>query len=208
MSVQNITSADKVAEKPSTLAEQKTTWGQWIGRGFVSVTSAAVGWQTSAIAGAWGPKIILDGAIAIQGKWVGGLITGPAAIKVATDLGIIGWAAGGVGVLASGGTALALYGTAVLAQKGASVTANAISQYRNGLGQLAAQHQEPDAADAECLSCDDWNELFSPKDRMKDLEKQLDKTPTNAFDKRLELNAKIGALHAEIGKEALKRFLD
>ncbi|MBA3239238.1 MAG: hypothetical protein H0T62_12945 [Parachlamydiaceae bacterium] len=206
MTVQNIGSADIITEKSSPTAE-KATWGQSLGRGFVWLASATVGWQTSAIAGAWAPKLIIDGAIAIQGKWVGGLVTGPAAVKFATDIGVIGWAAGGVGLLASGGTALALYGTVNLAQKGVTATANAISQYRNGLGQLAAQHQGPDAAEPECLSCDDWNELFSPKDRMKDLEKQLDKTPINDFNTRLELNAKIGALHAEIGKESLKRFL-
>lgn len=199
----NISIKPETASAPS--SPEQVTWGQWLGRGVVSVTSTAAGWQASAIAMSWAPKIILDSAIAKQGWLIGGLVTGPAAIKAATPL--IGWAAGGVGLLATGGTALVLYGTASVAQKGMTATVNAISQYRNGLGQLAAQHQEPDAADPECLSCDEWDEFFTPKEKMKDLEKQLDKTPIHDFEKRLELNAKIGALHAEVGKETLKRFL-
>lgn len=153
--------AGGVASQAPIHTSDSSTWGDWVKNGVTTAISGAVGWQASAVVGAWLPTMILNSAVNTQGWFWGGVIAGPALVKTTAPL--VSLASGGAGVVASAGTGLLLVGAGMAVNKGIEVVGNAIETRNHKAGQRIAQFQKPEEGLEDILALDDFEDLFKSK---------------------------------------------
>ncbi|MBA2728367.1 MAG: hypothetical protein H0U49_09375 [Parachlamydiaceae bacterium] len=189
-------------------SEEKETWGRYFTRVTGTTVTGAIsfgaGWQASAVAEAWIPKLVLDAAVNKYGFIKGGMLLGPGLVKLASPLITLGTA--GTGMLASALAGLAIVGTQKAITAGVGVVADKIEKRGIQNGQRKAQFEVP-ATENDMIAVDNWDELINtPADRIAIWNAAL--SVEKSASSRGLIAGEISKEYANVGIESFRRNLD